>query len=136
MPALAILNGCGFVARGFAGEQDHLADILVQAVRHRGLSYVDIIQPCITWGTRPIKWYQERILKISDTYDNENRFEALHKAMISNDRIPIGILFKTEPGNVFASRFREGITAEPLTSLPLLKREDIEKILSEFVVRS
>lgn len=136
MPALAIIHGCGFVARGFTGEQDHLADILVQAVRYRGLSYVDIIQPCITWGTHPLEWYKERIFKISDAYGADNRYEALHQAMISGDRIPIGILFQAEPGNLFAARFREEITAEPLTSLPHLKREEIEKILLEFVVRT
>ncbi len=97
---------------------------------------MDIIQPCITWRTHPLQWYKERIYKISDAYGTDNRYEALHKAMISGDRIPIGILFQAESGNVFASRFREEITAEPLTSLPHLKREEIEKILLEFVVRA
>jgi 2-oxoglutarate ferredoxin oxidoreductase subunit beta len=47
MPAVAIIHGCGFVARGFAGDPDHLKDLLVAAVQHRGLSYIDVIQPCI-----------------------------------------------------------------------------------------
>ena len=61
MPAVAIIHNCGFVARGFAGDPDHLKDLLVAAVRHRGLSYIDVIQPCITWGTRPFSWYKDRI---------------------------------------------------------------------------
>jgi len=135
MPALAILQGCGFVARGFAVDQDHLADILIRAIRYKGLSYVDVIQPCITWGTHPLSWYKERIFKIKDEYDIGDRYEALRTAITPGDRIPIGVLFEAEPRKVFAFRFREEITTEPLTSPPRLKREEIEKILSEFVVR-
>lgn len=133
MPALAILNGCGFVARGFAGEQDHLADILVRAIRYKGLSYIDIIQPCITWGPHPVDWYKERVSKVKDDYDTGDINEALHRTMTVGERIPIGILYEGEEKNIFASRFREEITVEPLTYSPHLKREDIEKVLSEYM---
>lgn len=135
MPALAILEGCGFVARGFALDQDHLADILVKAIKYKGFSYVDIIQPCITWGTHPLKWYEERVFKINDEYDIGDRHEALRTAMTSGDRIPIGVLYRTESAKIFASRYRKEVMAEAFPFLPFLKAEEIKTILSEFIYR-
>ncbi|MDW7710359.1 MAG: thiamine pyrophosphate-dependent enzyme [Deferrisomatales bacterium] len=61
---IAIVQGCTFVARGFAAETEHLADLLVGAIRHPGLSVVDVIQPCITWGPHSVSWYKERVYEL------------------------------------------------------------------------
>ena len=57
--AIAIAQDCSFVARGFAGDIEHLKSLLVAGIRHEGFSYIDVIQPCITWGKRPLSWYRE-----------------------------------------------------------------------------
>ena len=132
MPAIAILHGCGFVARGFAGEVDHLKEILVKAVRHRGLSYIDVIQPCITWGTHPLGWYKERISPLGDDYDPSDREAALRAVMHAGEKIPTGILYEAEPGPTYASRFRKEVTKEPLAGLKPPKREEMISLLEEF----
>ncbi len=132
MPAIAILHGCGFVARGFAGEVDHLKDILVKAVRHRGLSYVDVIQPCITWGTHPLAWYKERIYRLGENHDPSKQEVALHAAMDAGEKTPIGILYEAAPRNIYASRFREEVTKGPLTDLKPPMMEEMISLLEEF----
>jgi len=47
MLSIAIIHDCTFVARGFAGDIDHLKGLVTEAVNHTGMSYVDVIQPCI-----------------------------------------------------------------------------------------
>lgn len=132
MPAIAILHGCGFVARGFAGKVDHLTDILVKAVRHRGLSYVDVIQPCITWGTHPVSWYKERVSPLGQDYDPSDREAALRAVMNAGEEIPIGILYKAAPATVFADRFREKVVKGPLTALKPPARDEMVSWLNEF----
>jgi len=132
MPAIAILHGCGFVARGFAGEGDHLKNILVRAVKHRGLSYVDVIQPCITWGTHPVSWYKERVYKLADDYDETDQRGALDTALITGEKIPIGILYEGPSQTIFGRRFREEVTEEALTTLGSPDTENIRQILSKF----
>jgi len=132
MPAFAIMQGCGFVARGFALERDHLKDLLVRAVRHKGLSYLDIIQPCITWGTHPVSWYKEKVIKLGQEYDPGDRRAALNKAMEEDGTYTIGVLYEAPPGNVFADRFRKEVTARPLTELGMQKPENIIDLLSGF----
>ncbi len=132
MPAVAILHGCGFVARGFAGEVDHLKDLIVKAVRHRGMSYVDVIQPCITWGKHPLGWYKERISPIGEDYDPSDRKAALQAVIKEGDKIPIGILYEVEPEAAFADRFRESIHKGPLTELKPPGREERTSLLETF----
>jgi 2-oxoglutarate/2-oxoacid ferredoxin oxidoreductase subunit beta len=132
MPAFAIMQGCGFVARGFALERDHLKDLIVRAVGHKGLSYVDIIQPCITWGTHPVNWYRERVKKLEREYDPMDRKAALNKAMEENETYTIGVLYEAPSSNIFADRFRKEVSARPLTELGMQKAESVIDLLSGF----
>jgi len=132
MPAFAIMQDCGFVARGFAGDREQLQDILVRAIKHRGMSYVDIIQPCITWGTHPLNWYKEKIAKLGDEYDPGDKIAALSMALIKDDLIHTGVLYEAPSANIFAARFRKEVTTRPLTGLGMQKAENIYNLFSEF----
>jgi len=134
MLAIAILHECTFVARGFAGDIDHLKALLVKAVKHPGLSIVEVLQPCITWGRHPLSWHKKRVDKLGDEYDPGNRNEALKKAMKSSDRIPIGILYQDTPRVAYADRFRQEISDKPFAELKPLSREKMTAFLSRFKV--
>src|SRR5439155_16528243 len=47
---LAIEMGCGFVARSFSADRKQLLQLLKAAVAHRGLSFLDVISPCVTFN--------------------------------------------------------------------------------------
>jgi 2-oxoglutarate ferredoxin oxidoreductase subunit beta len=132
MPAVAIMHGCGFVARGFAGDPDHLKDLLVAAVRHRGLSYIDVIQPCITWGTRPFSWYKDRIYRLDDADDPSDQSRALKKALEWSEKIPIGVLYQISERKVFGHRFRNKVAKGPLPELDPIDSGKIKSHLQKF----
>src|SRR5438309_7669116 len=48
--ALAVELGCGYVARGFAGDPKQMVNILKGAIAHNGLSVIDVISPCVTFN--------------------------------------------------------------------------------------
>ncbi|HUP62505.1 MAG TPA: 2-oxoacid:ferredoxin oxidoreductase subunit beta [Thermoanaerobaculia bacterium] len=48
--ALAVELGCGFVARGYAGDPKQMVNILKAAIAHDGLSVIDVISPCVTFN--------------------------------------------------------------------------------------
>ncbi|MBN1859565.1 2-oxoacid ferredoxin oxidoreductase, partial [Candidatus Bipolaricaulota bacterium] len=75
--ATAIVHDCGFVARGFAGDLDHLAGLLAAAISYRGLSVVDVIQPCITWGRHAVSWYRDRVAPVGELHDPTDKMSAL-----------------------------------------------------------
>ncbi len=96
--ALAIVTGAGFVARGFAGDPEHLAELIRQGIKHKGFSLIDILQPCVSFNRKnTYEWYRERVYKVdSGDYDPEDRMAALEKALEWGDRIPTGVIYRHE----------------------------------------
>ena len=88
--ALAVELGCGFVARGFAGDPKQMVNILKAAVAHRGTAVIDVISPCVTFNNHEgsTKGY---------TYSKEHQ-ELLHQIGFVQEFEQIEVDY--EPGTV------------------------------------
>jgi 2-oxoglutarate ferredoxin oxidoreductase subunit beta len=64
--ALMLEAGATFVARGYSARLDHLADLIVRAVRHPGCSCIDVLQPCATYNNT-YERYNEHTAVMEDT---------------------------------------------------------------------
>jgi 2-oxoglutarate ferredoxin oxidoreductase subunit beta len=96
---LAVASDCSFVARGFAGEVDHLANLIKEGIRHKGFAFIDILQPCVSFNrVNTFKWYSERVYKIDADlpYEPNDRLNAFEKALEWGDKIPIGVLYRNQ----------------------------------------
>ena len=96
---LAVASDCSFVARGFAGEIDHLADLIKAGIQHKGFALIDILQPCVSFNrVNTFKWYSDRVYEIDSdsTYDTKDRLNAFQKAQEWGDKIPIGIIYRIQ----------------------------------------
>ena len=125
---LAIALGCGFVARGFSGDHEHLINLMIEGIRHKGYALIDILQPCVTFNkVNTYQWYQERVYKLGDEYDTGNKLLAMEKSMEWGDKIPIGIFYKEDKPDFHdkISFLKEG--------LPLVDREIDFKKIYEFM---
>lgn len=97
--ALAIVIGASFVGRGFAGDVDHLSDLISKGITHRGFALVDILQPCVSFNHKnTFDWYRERVYKLEaeGSYDPGDKKAALEKAFEWGERIPIGVIYRQE----------------------------------------
>jgi 2-oxoglutarate/2-oxoacid ferredoxin oxidoreductase subunit beta len=93
--SLAIALDCSFVARGFSGDNEHLKELIKEALGHKGFSLVDILQPCVTFNkVNTYEWYRQRVYHLEPDYNPEDRAEAFRKSLEWGDRIPLGILFR------------------------------------------
>ena len=94
---LALAAGAGFVARGFAGDIDHLAGLIKMAIQYKGFALIDILQPCVTFNHRnTFSWYRERVYKLGSDYDAADFAAAFNKAREWGEGIPVGVIFKKE----------------------------------------
>ncbi len=94
---VAVAMNASFVARGFAGRIEHLSGLIQAAIKHEGLSLVDVLQPCVSFNkVNTFGWYNERCYILDDTYDPTDRQAALAKAAEWGDRIPLGIIYKNQ----------------------------------------
>lgn len=93
--AMAIALDCSFVARGYAGDQEHLRELIKEAVNHSGFSLVDILQPCVTFNkVNTYTWYAQKVYHIEPDYNPEDRVRAFQKALEWEERIPIGVIYR------------------------------------------
>ncbi len=93
--ALAVALDCSFVARGFAGDMEHLRSLIKEAINHKGFSLVDIFQPCVTFNKiNTYEWYKQRVYRLEPGYNPEDRGAAFMKALEWGEKIPIGIIYR------------------------------------------
>ncbi len=57
---VALSSGANFIARAFTGDPNGLADLIVQAVRHPGFSFVEVLSPCVTFRPEQRDWKKDR----------------------------------------------------------------------------
>jgi 2-oxoglutarate ferredoxin oxidoreductase subunit beta len=90
---MAVALQAGFVARGFSGDIEHLAGLIQEAVRHKGFSLVDILQPCVSFNkVNTFAWYKERVYKLGPEHDPADFGQAMARAREFGERIPIGVI--------------------------------------------
>jgi len=95
--AVAVTMGASFVARGYAGMPEHLAGLIVQAIKHRGTALVDILQPCVSFNkVNTYQWYKEHCYALGEDHDPGDHAQALRAALEFGERIPLGVIYKME----------------------------------------
>jgi len=98
--SFAIINGCRFVARSSSNNLSHMKEIIVQAISHKGFSFVDIMQSCVSYyKTRDFKWFSENISELDrNICPPENKFKVLEylEKINSKSKIEIGVFYKKE----------------------------------------
>lgn len=94
---LAISQDASFVGRGYAGNGEHLTGLIKEAILNRGFSFLDILQPCVSFDHKhTYGWYQERVTPLDHQHDPYDKMAAYRKAEEWGATIPLGIIFRTE----------------------------------------
>ena len=96
---LALAAKATFIARGYSAKVDHLKDLIIKGVQHQGFSFIEILQPCVSFFNT-YQFYNEKVYELKeDNLDSES--EALRKIEEwdynkENVKIPIGIFYRTQ----------------------------------------
>ncbi len=118
--ALALVAGFTFIARGYSYDVRHLKDLIRKAVEHKGLAFIDVLQPCPTYNDINTKeWFQgldninpesgkqmPRIYKLEEIgYDgvvyepnevNTKMAQVIERSNEWGNKIPVGIFYRNE----------------------------------------
>jgi len=89
--SLMIEAGATFVARCFSGDINHLTDIIVQATEHEGFSFIEVLQPAVSYR----KWaeYSKEIEYLEK--EPENTLEAI-KVAKEKHKFTLGVFYRTQ----------------------------------------
>ena len=88
---IALASGANFVARAFSGNPAETAGIIVEAVRHPGFSFVEVLSPCVTYRPDQRAW-KDRVHRAPvDATDDAAR--AARRVM-TDDGFNLGVLYR------------------------------------------
>jgi 2-oxoglutarate ferredoxin oxidoreductase subunit beta len=95
--ALAVSQDASFVARGYAGNGDHLKELIKEGILNPGFSLIDILQPCVSFDHRhSYQWYEKRVYPLDKKYNPHDKYSAYKAVEEWGEKIPLGILYKKE----------------------------------------
>lgn len=98
---LALTAGASFIARGFTGDPNGLAKILVDAIRHPGFSFIQAMSPCPTFRPEQMEW-KRHVRPFGEETTDDPMLAA--QRIQADDGMSTGIIFRREtpvfqPGN-------------------------------------
>jgi 2-oxoglutarate ferredoxin oxidoreductase subunit beta len=88
---LALAAGASFIARGFTGDPNGLAKILVEAIRHPGFAFVHALSPCPTFRPEQMEW--KRQVRGFDVEPTDDPVEAARRIQ-ADDGMSIGVVYR------------------------------------------
>ncbi len=155
---LALTAGYSWVGRGYAYAVDALGDLIGQAIRHPGMAFLEVLQPCPRYNDLHDKqWYGPRIysLQAEADYDplvkagtdnaqrEQQRLLALQRAQEWGQRIPTGVFFQDQGQPPFSALLQQlqptyarcPPAQQPVCDSTGAPQVDIEPLLVPFRVR-
>jgi len=99
--AMALTAGATFIARGFSGDPNGLAKILVEAIAHPGFSFVQVLSPCLTFRPEQKDWKNA----VRSFADEETDDPVAAAARLQDDgALATGILYRDPRFPAYRSR--------------------------------
>ena len=88
---VALAAGANYIARAFSGDPNGTAEILAQAIRHPGFSFVEILSPCVTFRPEQREWRNSvRPAPVEPTDDPV----AATRRILTDDGFNLGVLYR------------------------------------------
>lgn len=133
---MGVSGGATFVARTSSGDPKHMTDIITRAMKHKGYSLIDVLQPCVTFNkVNTYQWYKQKVYNVETApdYSPKDRVWAFKKAMEWEEKIPIGVIYQVEDVPTYeeqVSALKEGpLVYQDLTGKV---KADAEKLKESF----
>lgn len=94
---LLLAAGATFIARGYTGKIEHLKNLIIEGVKHKGFSFIEVLQPCVSFFDN-YQFYSKAVYEFKN-HQEGSREEALKKIkewdyLNGDSKIPIGIFYR------------------------------------------
>ena len=100
---IALASGANFVARAFSGDPNGTAEVIAQAIRHPGFSFVEILSPCVTFRPEQREWKNH--VHRAAVPETDDPARAARRIM-TDDGFNLGVLYAGSRA-VYNSRTRD-----------------------------
>ncbi|MBI2974353.1 MAG: 2-oxoacid ferredoxin oxidoreductase [Deltaproteobacteria bacterium] len=98
--------GCSFVAQSSSVDPAHMTKTIVEAVKHKGFSYVNVLSPCVTYrGNEQYQIIKSNTLYLDENYDSSDEMSAW-KLLTDPQKYPMGVIYK-KPRPSYADKLED-----------------------------
>ncbi len=108
---IALASGANFVARAFSGDIKGTTRTIVEAVKHPGFSFVEILSPCVTFRPEQREWKSAIHPPTVEPTDDPARAA---RRIMTDDGFNVGILYR---GNRRPYRIGDGVVHREVADL-------------------
>ena len=88
---VALASGANYIARAFSGNPQATASIIVDAIRHPGFSFIEILSPCVTYRPDQRTW-KDRV-RPAPVEATDDAARAARRLM-TDDGFNVGVLYR------------------------------------------
>ena len=128
---LALSYGASFVARGYSNQTKQLQQLVMDGIRHRGFSLVQVLSPCVTFGRGcGFDALAEQIKEVPETHDRKDS-RAAYLLATDPETMYTGILYEDDRPELVEVLQQQGGTRgrELDDSGPAI---DVERLIGRF----
>jgi 2-oxoglutarate ferredoxin oxidoreductase subunit beta len=87
---IALASGANFIARATSSDPNGTAELIAQAVRHPGFSFIEVLSPCVTFRPEQRTWKDKVHPAPVDPTDDPARAA---RRLMTDDGFNIGVLY-------------------------------------------
>jgi len=87
---IALASGANFIARGFSGDHNGTAKLIVEAIKNPGFSFVEVLSPCVTFRPDQRDW--KKVARPAPVDPTEEIGRAARRLM-TDDGFNLGVLY-------------------------------------------
>jgi len=95
---LVLAANSSFIARGYSSKIEHLENLILEAVDHKGFSFIEVMQPCVSFFNN-IQFLNEKVYEaVNPELGSREKALTLIKEWNYNGegKIPLGIFYKKD----------------------------------------
>jgi 2-oxoglutarate ferredoxin oxidoreductase subunit beta len=90
----ALSYGASFVARGYSAKPKVLSDLIGEAIRHKGFSFVHVVSPCTEFNNT-FSFFDEATENLPEDHDTSDVGEAI-RLSFTHEKTRVGVFYKVE----------------------------------------
>lgn len=91
---LALTYGASFVARAYSAKPQQLTQIIVEAVKHKGFAFVEVLSPCVEFNNTFNQL--DAVVDIMDENHDPTDIERAMHLTLTEEKTNLGIFYKVE----------------------------------------
>jgi 2-oxoglutarate ferredoxin oxidoreductase subunit beta len=115
---LMLRAGATFISRSYSNRMENLVMMIDEAMKHKGFSFVEVLQPCYTYYNT-YKIYNKRVYELGEEPPKEQVINKMTEWNYGSEgNIPIGIFYRETRPTYEESMLREMVPAK--------RREEID----------